>query len=256
MKAEPKMDVGKADRKTIELGRVRAVLFDLFDTLLLVRSGGNFSESCLRNVYNFLSMNGVSVSFEDFRRMYSEVRRRLYERSRGKLEEPHFRIRIHRILRELGYNHDISSPIVKGAVNAYSEEFMRHVHLDGDALPVLRRLRENNYKTGVISNFAIPECARKLISAHGLKNLLDVVVISADINRRKPSPEIFNFALNLLEVNASESIFVGDTPDIDVVGAKKAGMKAILIERRKADFRGGEKPDLAIKRLREILDFL
>ncbi len=248
------MDIKRSAQKLIKSGQIRAVLFDLFDTLLLIRSDGNFGESCLRNIHRFLSMNGINVSFEEFRHTYSRVRKRLYERIHRKLEEPHFSVRISQTLRELGYNYDVSSSIVKGATNAYSEEFMRYVHPDGDAHFVLQKLRENGYKTGVISNFAIPECAHELISVHGLKNLLDVVVISAEINRRKPSPEIFRFALNLLKVDASVSIFVGDTPDIDVKGAKNVGMKAILIERRKVDFSIGEKPDLTINRLREILE--
>jgi len=250
------MSVIKTAQKSIKLGHIKAVLFDLFDTLLLIRSDSNFGENCLRNIHRFLSMNGINVSFEDFRHTYAKVRKNLYEKNYRRLEEPHFNVRIYRTLRELGYDHDISSPIVKGATNAYSEEFMRYVYPDEDVHYVLQKLRENNYKTGVISNFAVPECAHKLISIHGLKNLLDVVVISAEINRRKPSPEIFHFALNLLNINASESIFIGDTLDIDVKGAKNVGMKAILIERRKADFKAREKPDFIIKRLREILELL
>ncbi len=249
------MNVREATQKS-KLRRIRAVLFDLFDTLLLVRTDKNFGENCLRNVHRFLKMNGINVSFEDFRRAYSEVRKRLYEKCRRRLEEPHFNIRISQTLRKLGYKYDVSSRIVRGATSAYSEEFMRYVYPDEDAHLVLRELRENNYKTGVISNFAIPECAHELINLHGLKNLLNVVVISAEINRRKPSPEIFCFTLNLLKVDASESIFVGDTPDIDVRGAKNVGMKAILIERRKASFKSEDKPEYTIKKLREILDLL
>jgi len=239
--------------ETIE---ARAVLFDLFDTLLLIEADKNVGRICLKSVYQFLSANGINVSFKDFKRAYCEARTRLYEGTGRELEEPHYRVRISETLKRLGYEYDPSDPVVSGAAEAYCEEFIRHIHPDEDAYHVLRRLRENGYKIGVVSNFAIPECARKLISLHGLKDFLDVIVISAEINRRKPSPEIFKFALESLGVNGVNAIFIGDTPDIDVRGARYAGMKAILIERKSMDANAGDKPDFTIKRLRELLDLL
>ena len=59
---------------------------------------------------------------------------------------------------------------------------------------MLRRLHRK-YKLGIISNFAIPECVDKLLKVHGLNGLFDVVVVSAAVNKRKPSPEIFKNAL-------------------------------------------------------------
>lgn len=235
---------------------VKAILFDLFDTLLLTRAGVNLGESCLKNVYGFLSANGVRVSYEDFRQAYSEVRNRLYERISVNLEEPHYSVRISEVLRMLGYDCDLKDPLVKGAVNAYSEEFTRHIYPDEDARHVLSRLRGSGYKIGVVSNFSIPECAHNLIERYGLREFLDAIVISAEINRRKPSPEIFNFTLKVLGVSASESIFVGDTPDVDIRGARNVGMKTVLIERKDSNVSAGDKPDFTIKRLSELLELL
>jgi putative hydrolase of the HAD superfamily len=64
-----------------------------------------------------------------------------------------------------------------------------------------------------------------------LKGLFDTVVISGDINKRKPNPEIFQKALANLRVEASKAIFVGDTPSVDVKGARNAGIKSVLIKR-------------------------
>ncbi|MEM1544126.1 MAG: HAD family hydrolase [Candidatus Bathyarchaeia archaeon] len=237
------------------LSGIKAVLFDLFDTLLLIKDS-NISENCLKNIHRFLVSNGVNVSYEDFMRAYSDVRKSLYDRISKRLEEPHFKIRITDTLRRLGYNCNIEAPIVKGATEAYSEEFARHVYSDEEAHHTLCRLRERGYKIGVISNFAIPECAHKLISDYGLKDLLDVTVISAEVNRRKPSPEIYNFALGLLGINAEEAVFVGDTPDIDIRGAKAVGMKTILILRREMEISAEDKPDFVIKRLSDLLNLL
>ena len=240
------------------LKQVKAVLFDLFDTLLLIRkNSGDFNEKCVRNVYVFLNKRGINVSYENFRRAYSEARRQIYEKISGKLEEPHFSVRISLTLLKLGYNYEPSSCLARGAAEAYMEEFSHYVYLDDDAIPVLCELRTNGYKTGVISNFAIPEGAHKLIASYRLKDLLDTVIISGEANRRKPSPEIFNLALKELGIKASEAIFVGDTPDIDIRGAKNAGMKTILIKRGEAKIDSGEdSPDFTIRSLKEILRIL
>jgi len=120
---------------------------------------------------------------------------------------------------------------VVGATESFAKEFMRYVHFDKEAIDVLRKLHKK-YKLGVVSNFAIPECVSKLLKKFGLKAFFDVGMISGAINKRKPSPEIFEKALEALAVDASEAVFVGDTPSMDVKGAKAVGIKTVLIQRK------------------------
>ena len=235
--------------------RVKAVLFDLFDTLLMLESSKDFYTPCLKKLHEFLTNNGVSVSFEDFRLVYFEVRDRLYAEVEESLEEPHFNVRVSWTLRRLGYNFDVSHPIVVGATDAFAEEFVRYVRLDDDASNILRKLRRK-YKLGLVSNFAIPKCVWRLLDKFGLGEFFDVVLVSAEVNRRKPSPEIFERALKALGVDASEAVFVGDTPSLDVKGSKNVGMKAVLIERRSIEEIVDVKPDRVITSLRELLGVL
>jgi len=65
----------------------------------------------------------------------------------------------------------------------------------------------------------------------GLPSLLQVVVTSQDSGFNKPQPEIFQAALRQAGVQVSEAIYVGDQYQIDVVGANKAGMKGVLLDR-------------------------
>jgi len=211
--------------------RVRAVLFDLFDTLLIIEGGEAFYIPSLRKLHEFLVGNGVNVSFEDFRRVYFEVRDRLYAEANKTLEEPHFNVRVSHTLKRLGYNFDVSDAIVLGATEAFANEFMRYLRLDEDAIDVLQKL-QGKYKLGVVSNFAIPECVWQLLEKFDLKKFFAVIVISGEVNRRKPSPEIFEKALGALGVNASEVVLVGDTPSMDVKGAKDVGITSVLIERK------------------------
>lgn len=210
---------------------VKAVLFDLFDTLLLVRGGEAFYKPSLRRLHEFLVQNGVNVDFEHFSQTYFKVRDELYVETSKNLEEPHFSVRVFRTLQQLGYNFEATDPIIIDATMTFAEEFMRFVYLDDDAPSVLQTLY-GNYKLGIVSNFAIPECAWKLLEKFDLKKFLSTVVISGAINKRKPSPQIFKKALEDLNVKASEAVFVGDTPKMDVAGPKAIGIKAILIKRK------------------------
>lgn len=234
--------------------RVEAVLFDLFDTLLLLEKDEAFYVPSLKRLHQFLFENGIKVSFEDFKRIYFEVRDNLYTETKENLEEPHFHVRVSRVLRRFGRNFDVSHPLVVGATDAFADEFMHYVHLSDDTLDVLTRLHRK-YKLGLISNFAIPECAWKLLDKFGLKSFFDVILISGEINKRKPSPEIFLRALNSLGVEASKTVFVGDMIGLDVKGAKNVGISPILVKRR--PLQGMDvKPDRVIRSLRELLTVL
>ena len=76
---------------------------------------------------------------------------------------------------------------------SFADELMRHVELDKDAVYVLQELHQK-CKTGLISNFGILECGRKQLEMFGLKKHFDIIVISAEVNQRKPSPKIFKNA--------------------------------------------------------------
>ncbi len=235
--------------------KVKAVLFDMFDTLVIIEGGEAFYTPSLRKLHEFLTMNGVNVSFEDFHKTYFQIRDELYSESRESLEEPHFNLRISQTLQKLGYNFDAEDIVIKGATEAFSEKFMEYVSLDPNTPQVLEKLH-GKYKLGLISNLAIPECARRLLEKFKLKNYFDTIIISGEINRRKPSAEIFQRALKNLGVKASEAIFVGDMPSLDIVGPKRVGMKAVLIQRRPISNMAGIKPDKTIKCLTELIPIL
>lgn len=235
--------------------RLRAVFFDLFDTLLLLERAEVYYTPSLEKLCESLVRNGFNVSYEKFRSVYFEVRDRHYSETRKTLEEPHFNVRVSQTLKRLGYDVDVSSPIVAEASMAFADEFMNHVRLDDDAIHTLKVLHEE-YKLGLVSNFAIPECCFKLLDKFGLREFFDAVIISGEVNQRKPSSRIFNRALQALGVNASEAVFVGDMLDLDVRGPKNVGMITVLIERRPVKDIADTKPDFVIKRLSELLTLL
>ena len=230
---------------------IKAILFDMFDTLMMIRKNNDFYSPSLMRMYLFLNKNGIDVAFDAFEKAYITTRDELYAKVDANLEEPHFNVRISETLKNLGYNYSDSSPLVVEATGEFCDEFMTFVYLDPHTEKLLQSL-QGKFKLGIISNFAIPECIDKLLKTYGLDELLDIVIVSGAVNKRKPSPEIFTNTLKELGVSSDETVFVGDTLDADIDGAKSAGIKAIYIQRRIENIDGHVKPDLTIKNLDEL----
>jgi len=98
-----------------------------------------------------------------------------------------------------------------------------------DAAPALAELRAAGLQTVCISNWdcSLPE----VLEGCGLGGLLDVVLSSATAGARKPDPAIFAAALELARSGPEQALHVGDTPEEDVEGARRAGIRVLLLDR-------------------------
>jgi FMN phosphatase YigB (HAD superfamily) len=63
-----------------------------------------------------------------------------------------------------------------------------------------------------------------------LRDYLDAVVDSAVVGYEKPDPEIFRCALRDVGADPATTLHVGDLYDADVVGARRAGLHALLLD--------------------------
>ena len=122
-----------------------------------------------------------------------------------------------------------------------------------DAVPTLSSLRARGLKLGLITNGSIRMQGAKL-KCLGLASAFDAVLISDAEGVSKPDPEIFRRALERLATRAERAVFVGDHPDVDVAGARGAGMKAIW-RRSPAQFPVVE-ADAVIETLDDLLALL
>ena len=97
----------------------------------------------------------------------------------------------------------------------------------GDTSEALARLRDAGIRLGVVSN-SDGRVEEALVAA-GLRDYFDVVLDSALVGVEKPDPAIFRAALDALGVAPAEALYVGDLYEVDVVGARAAGMDAVLL---------------------------
>ncbi len=98
-----------------------------------------------------------------------------------------------------------------------------------DAVRALRALRSAGYRTGVISNFShrLPGILEDL----GLAGQLDTVTYSFEAGAEKPHPKIFRTALARAGAAPERTLMVGDSFEADYLGARNAGLHAVLLRR-------------------------
>jgi putative hydrolase of the HAD superfamily len=105
----------------------------------------------------------------------------------------------------------------------------RHVQVAEGALETLRGLRARGLKTAVASNAPFPpEMMRRQMRFNQIGDELDVVVMSAEVGKRKPARELYLAALDLLSVEPGEALYVGDRVQEDYEGARAVGMEAVI----------------------------
>jgi putative hydrolase of the HAD superfamily len=93
----------------------------------------------------------------------------------------------------------------------------------------LARIKAKGYTLGLISN-SDGRLAGKL-KALGLCDYFGVVIDSGVVGVEKPNPQIFQMGLSGIGVAAEESMYVGDIYSIDVIGARSAGLRPVLLDR-------------------------
>jgi HAD superfamily hydrolase (TIGR01509 family) len=133
---------------------------------------------------------------------------------------------------------------------------------DPQAEPVLRGLRERGLRTGVLSSTAWPrDWHEEVLRRDGVLDLLDGCVWSSDLEWTKPHPDAFRAAMAAVgETDPAECVFVGDRPYDDITGAKRVGMRAVLIPH--SDIPPAEQvptdvhPDAVIQQLADLLPLI
>ncbi|MEE9327642.1 MAG: HAD family hydrolase [Cocleimonas sp.] len=114
-----------------------------------------------------------------------------------------------------------------------------------DALETLENLSKR-YTLGVISN------GNASVHHIGIGHLFDYALSSEVAGVAKPHQDIFHQAQKLSNVEAHETVYVGDDPRCDIVGAQNTGMKAIWYNPTLKPWPGGKVPFAVIRSLSEL----
>jgi HAD superfamily hydrolase (TIGR01549 family) len=218
---------------------IRAVLFDLFDTLVDLHMDGlpevHVGGRVLRSTYGLLHDAvgaELGLALEPFAKTLGEVDVAVRDAMhRDRIEVPTHE-RFTRFLTKLGVDRP---DLVARMTDVHMGRIAQQVDVLPHHVEVLSRLRARGARLGVCSNFTHTPTAQAVLARAGLLPLLDAVVISDEVGFRKPRPEIFRSALAGVGTRAEETLHVGDNLSADVGGATALGIPAVWITRRVTD---------------------
>lgn len=102
--------------------------------------------------------------------------------------------------------------------------------LFSDTVSSLDILKHSNFTLGIIANW--DNTLLHLLEKLRIRPYFNLILSSMEVQTEKPDPEIFYRALDRLQVAANDTFYVGNEYETDVIGARKAGIEPILIDRR------------------------
>jgi putative hydrolase of the HAD superfamily len=131
---------------------------------------------------------------------------------------------------------DLPEGLLHDILDAEQMCWDRAVRVDSDALQVLAWLGANGVRRGICSNAPFPPAMmRRQLGTTGVADLVDGVVFSSEVGRRKPAPEVYRAALDAIGSRPEETLFVGDRVREDYDGPLAAGMRAVLLTKHTGD---------------------
>lgn len=137
----------------------------------------------------------------------------------------------------------------------FPEERKKQIFLFEDTLPVLDELK-GNYRLLMLTNGSPHLQNTKLQLSPELVPYFEQIVISGNFGSGKPNPDLFNYALSLLEgVEKNEIIMIGDNLKTDILGASKFGIDSIWINHHQIETQEIV-PTYEVSRLKEILPII
>lgn len=202
----------------------------------------------------FLQEQGLELNLSTFP---VEFRRRLdeYFKQREKdLLETTYSFVLRDVLTDKGYG-DVSDEIIRSALDKLFAVTQTNWLLEEDTISTLKKVEEDGYRMGLISNAGDDKDVQQMIHKFGIGHFFDFALTSAACSYRKPHPRIFELALSNWYFLPAEAVMIGDNLDADIRGAKEAGLGAIWIKRRAASQGATQpqgQPDAVVSSLAEI----
>jgi HAD superfamily hydrolase (TIGR01509 family) len=124
----------------------------------------------------------------------------------------------------------LPEPLLHEILDAEQMCWDRAVVLDPDALQVLSWLETHGVKRGICSNAPFPPAMmRRQVETNGIAELVDAVVFSSEVGKRKPAPELYQTALDAIAIAPEKTMFVGDRVREDYEGPRALGMRAVIL---------------------------
>jgi putative hydrolase of the HAD superfamily len=228
--------------------KYQAVVFDLFGTLVDV-----FSRSEYEDVIEKMAAV-LKAPYDEFYKIWIQTANQRGTGAFRTLEE-----NLEFICRELKV--PVTSNQIEKARQARFSYVTRALKPCPNALKVLKQLKSDGYRTGLISNCSTepPVIWPKTQFAP----LIDVAIFSSTAGIRKPDIRIYQLAITQLKTEPEKCLYIGDGDNNELAGAAAVGMNPVLIQSADEDssdvirdMQPDDWPCPRISSLKEVMDLL
>ncbi len=229
----------------------RAVLFDFDETLVNSDTGRRSAHSAVgRKLRALLIREGLYVPLSRLIHFTSEFDEEMDEAGRFVRDRwwPDFTRRLGGVR--------IARKHAAMLTEAYWRAWMRRSLPYSDAAPTLAYLKQISYKLGMVTDTdGQPGLKRRRIRQSGLSKYFDAIVVAGeDCPQQKPKKEPFLMIAKKLRIPPRNCVMVGDKISKDINGAFRAGMKTILVQRKRTV--ASQKTIYVVRRLSDLRSLL
>lgn len=216
----------------------QAIIFDLYGTLIDIQTD-EYDPGVWSALSRYLSYHLIRIKPDDLRKVYNDEVRFVLAKS----SQPYPEVDVFNVFKSImdrygSKNNTIS--VVKDAIMLFRSLTIRRFRAFDGIYDVLNYLIKD-YKMAIVSDaqwvFTDPE-----MEMLGLNRFFKYKVLSSKFGIKKPDTRLFQIAMKKLRVKPEDAIYIGDRPDKDLIGAKRAGMKCLLFSSVEISL-NGIKPD-------------
>lgn len=209
---------------------IRGIIFDLGSTLMYF--DGKYDEVDQLGVaaaIEYLNAQGIRVG-EEFTTLFRAARQQGWKLAEQTAIEHTVEEALDATLRQLGL---VSRDgLLARAVEKYFSIGEPHWHAYPDAIKTLKELQTRGLRLGLFSNADDDGIVQRAVQRLGFAPYLNPALSSAmEPKWRKPDPRVFYLISDAWHLPPNEIAMVGDAARYDVLGARRAGMRGILIDR-------------------------
>ena len=189
----------------------------------------------------------------------------LFKRSRTYSDEAFYLSREGKISKDEEFGYRIQKTYGDEGVEVSKEEikkfeecyryYQKHIHVPELTKEILDYCKEN-HNIGILTNGTTKNQGKKLETL-GLDHWFDpkVMFISDSIGATKPDVKAFHTVQKEMDLNPEETWFIGDTFEVDVVGAKNSGWHVIWFNHRRRPMPEGDiVPDVEVRSVEELFE--
>lgn len=206
-------------------GKYQHLFFDLDHTLWDFEANAH---ATLSELYSTLELEKRGVNnFDEFHKNYLQHNEKLWERYRnGFIKQDELRVK--RMFLSLLDFKIADETLAKEMSTQFLDLLPTRTILFPHAIELLKYLQNKNYELHLITN-GFEKTQHSKLKNSGLDEFFKEVITSEGSNSLKPNKEIFDFALEKAKASKEGSIMIGDSIEVDIIGAMKSGIDQVFV---------------------------